>query len=230
MRERGEALRVVEDAARRAGRGAAPKRGRERQFQAYVRDFARCWSASSPSCAHWTASGRMIAERSAPCGRGRKPFPTPRSSWAPGSGGSRTRGGGDADPYGEIPGFPLSTVESHAGELLVGTLADAGGGDAGRFHVYEATRHSKSDSRAGARRLARGRCWSPMRAAACTPVESGRSHADRGSHQPAGRESLVGRTTTGSAPGSRICRRRMTRPPRIGARVALERASPARRV
>src|SRR2546422_5781649 len=26
-------------------------------------------------------------------------------------------------PYGEIPGFPLSTVESHAGQLLVGTLA-----------------------------------------------------------------------------------------------------------
>src|SRR3989449_1912695 len=26
-------------------------------------------------------------------------------------------------PYQEIPGFPLSTVESHAGELLFGTLA-----------------------------------------------------------------------------------------------------------
>ena len=32
----------------------------------------------------------------------------------------------DADaviPYAEIPGFPLSTVETHAGRLLVGTLA-----------------------------------------------------------------------------------------------------------
>ena len=41
-------------------------------------------------------------------------------------------------PYGAIPGFPLSTVESHAGELLVGTL---GGRRVvamrGRFHCYE---------------------------------------------------------------------------------------------
>ena len=41
-------------------------------------------------------------------------------------------------PYGEIPGFPLSTVESHAGALLVGTL---GGRRVmamqGRFHRYE---------------------------------------------------------------------------------------------
>ena len=26
-------------------------------------------------------------------------------------------------PYADIPGFPLSTVESHAGKLLLGTLA-----------------------------------------------------------------------------------------------------------
>ena len=40
--------------------------------------------------------------------------------------------------YGDIPGFPLSTVESHAGRLLVGTL---GGKKVlamqGRFHRYE---------------------------------------------------------------------------------------------
>ncbi len=41
-------------------------------------------------------------------------------------------------PYGDIPGFPLSTVESHAGRLLAGTL----GGKRvvamqGRFHRYE---------------------------------------------------------------------------------------------
>jgi purine-nucleoside phosphorylase len=41
-------------------------------------------------------------------------------------------------PYDEIPGFPLSTVESHAGRLLLGRL----GGKAvvamqGRFHRYE---------------------------------------------------------------------------------------------
>jgi purine-nucleoside phosphorylase len=41
-------------------------------------------------------------------------------------------------PYGELPHFPLSTVESHSGRLLFGTL----GGKAvvamqGRFHRYE---------------------------------------------------------------------------------------------
>ena len=40
--------------------------------------------------------------------------------------------------YGDIPGFPLSTVESHAGRLLIGTL---GGKPVvamqGRFHKYE---------------------------------------------------------------------------------------------
>jgi len=43
-----------------------------------------------------------------------------------------------AIPYGEIPGFPLSTVESHSGRLLLGTL---GGRRVvamqGRFHRYE---------------------------------------------------------------------------------------------
>jgi purine-nucleoside phosphorylase len=43
-----------------------------------------------------------------------------------------------AVPYREIPGFPLATVESHAGRLLLGTL----GGKRvaamqGRFHRYE---------------------------------------------------------------------------------------------
>jgi purine-nucleoside phosphorylase len=41
-------------------------------------------------------------------------------------------------PYQEIPGFPLSTVETHAGQLLLGTL---GGRNVaamqGRFHHYE---------------------------------------------------------------------------------------------
>jgi len=41
-------------------------------------------------------------------------------------------------PYEDIPGFPLSTVESHAGRLLLGTL---GGRQVvamqGRFHRYE---------------------------------------------------------------------------------------------
>lgn len=40
--------------------------------------------------------------------------------------------------YGEIPGFPLSTVESHAGRLLCGTLAGKRVvAMQGRFHRYE---------------------------------------------------------------------------------------------
>ncbi len=41
-------------------------------------------------------------------------------------------------PYGDIPGFPLSTVESHAGQLLVGALAGRRVvAMQGRFHRYE---------------------------------------------------------------------------------------------
>jgi purine-nucleoside phosphorylase len=41
-------------------------------------------------------------------------------------------------PYEEIPGFPLSTVESHAGRLLLGTLAGRRVvAMQGRFHRYE---------------------------------------------------------------------------------------------
>jgi len=41
-------------------------------------------------------------------------------------------------PYAEIPGFPLSTVESHAGRLLCGTLEGVKVvAMAGRFHHYE---------------------------------------------------------------------------------------------
>ncbi|MCA0268267.1 MAG: purine-nucleoside phosphorylase [Bacteroidetes bacterium] len=44
----------------------------------------------------------------------------------------------DSIPYDAIPGFPVSTVETHAGRLLFGTLA---GVDVvamqGRFHLYE---------------------------------------------------------------------------------------------
>jgi purine-nucleoside phosphorylase len=43
-----------------------------------------------------------------------------------------------AIPYGDIPGFPLSTVESHAGRLLVGTLSGRRViAMQGRFHRYE---------------------------------------------------------------------------------------------
>lgn len=41
-------------------------------------------------------------------------------------------------PYADIPGFPLSTVESHAGRLLCGRLNDVPVvAMAGRFHHYE---------------------------------------------------------------------------------------------
>lgn len=41
-------------------------------------------------------------------------------------------------PYADIPGFPLSTVESHTGQLLVGTLAGRRVmAMQGRFHRYE---------------------------------------------------------------------------------------------
>ena len=41
-------------------------------------------------------------------------------------------------PYGDIPGFPLCTVESHAGKLLLGTLAGRRvAALQGRFHRYE---------------------------------------------------------------------------------------------
>jgi purine-nucleoside phosphorylase len=41
-------------------------------------------------------------------------------------------------PYGDIPGFPVSTVESHAGEMIFGELAGKPvAALAGRFHLYE---------------------------------------------------------------------------------------------
>lgn len=44
----------------------------------------------------------------------------------------------EAIPYEAIPGFPLSTVESHAGRLLLGTLAGRSVvAMQGRFHRYE---------------------------------------------------------------------------------------------
>lgn len=44
----------------------------------------------------------------------------------------------DAVPYDTIPGFPVSTVETHAGRLLFGTLAGVPVvAMQGRFHLYE---------------------------------------------------------------------------------------------
>jgi len=66
---------------------------------------------------------------------------TPRFGVALGSGlGGLTDRVRDAVhiPYGDIPGFPLPTVEGHGGELVIGEF---GGRDvmmqSGRFHMYE---------------------------------------------------------------------------------------------
>jgi purine-nucleoside phosphorylase len=43
-----------------------------------------------------------------------------------------------AIPYGEIPGFPISTVEGHAGQLVLGEIEDVPVAvQQGRFHYYE---------------------------------------------------------------------------------------------
>jgi len=43
-----------------------------------------------------------------------------------------------AIPFDQIPGFPVSTVESHAGQLILGRLAGQPvAALAGRFHLYE---------------------------------------------------------------------------------------------
>ena len=50
--------------------------------------------------------------------------------------------GATAIPYGELPGFPLPSVEGHMGRLVLGHLGDRGGGQPvacmqGRVHAYE---------------------------------------------------------------------------------------------
>lgn len=58
-------------------------------------------------------------------------------------------------PYGQIPGFPVSTAVGHAGELVIGTLGANGHGTvdvavmSGRFHLYEG--YSASQVTAGIR-------------------------------------------------------------------------------
>ena len=51
-------------------------------------------------------------------------------------------------PYAEIPGFPASTVESHAGKLLLGTLAGRRvAALQGRFHHLAGDRDAAQASR-----------------------------------------------------------------------------------
>lgn len=72
---------------------------------------------------------------------GRVPEPRPRIAVVLGSGlGGLAERFRDARemPYGEIPGWPASTVEGHAGSLISGRLAGVPVlGLAGRAHLYE---------------------------------------------------------------------------------------------
>ena len=73
-------------------------------------------------------------------------------------------------PYAEIPGFPLSTVETHTGRLLLGTLGGpGGGGDAGTLPPLRGVLAAAGDlpGARAARARARGRWSCPTPAAAC---------------------------------------------------------------
>ena len=94
--------------------------------------------------------------------------------------------------YADIPGFPLSTVESHAGRLLCGTLARQDGRrDAGPISPVRGVFTSAGDVSgardARARRRHAGRVERVWRTQSA--VVGRRSDADRRSHQPARRQS-----------------------------------------
>ena len=114
--------------------------------------------------------------------------------------------------YADIPGFPLSTVESHAGRLLCGTL----GGKTviamqGRFHRYEGyslqqvTFPVRVLHALGARTLVVSNACGGLN----PDLVGRRSHAHRRSHQSARRQSAH-------------------RPERRSARAALPRSCPSR--
>ena len=119
-----------------------------------------------------------------------------------------------AIPYGEIPGFPLSTVESHAGQAAVRPAGwPAGRGDAGTLPPLRGVRppagHLPGARAARARGPDAGRLQRVRRDESA--VGAGRPRADDRSHQPAGRQSADRRrTTTASVRGSPTCRRRTT--------------------
>src|SRR5437016_12306740 len=87
-----EARRVVEEA--RAAQGEVQRQSAdvERQFQAYVAGFRALLERQLAELRALDGQrGGWSTRPSARCGRGRQSFPRSRSSWAPGSGGSRTR-------------------------------------------------------------------------------------------------------------------------------------------
>ena len=89
-----------------------------------------------------TAAGTLFEriERAAEVVRGRSPLvPEVGIILGTGLGGLARQIAVEAEvPYAEIPGFPLSTVESHAGKLLLGRLSGRPVvAMQGRFHRYE---------------------------------------------------------------------------------------------
>jgi len=94
----------------------------------------------TPDTRHPSGRSERIA-RAAEAIRARLGTPTPVAALVLGSGlGSLTDRFSDSlrIPYGEIPGFPLPTVEGHRGELVAGTLAGRPVlAQSGRFHCYE---------------------------------------------------------------------------------------------
>jgi purine-nucleoside phosphorylase len=97
-------------------------------------------TVASPAPATRTAVDRAAVERAASVVRARFGR-TPDAALILGTGLGALAREINAEatiPYAEIPGFPLSTVESHAGRLVCGTLAGKTVlAMQGRFHRYE---------------------------------------------------------------------------------------------
>src|SRR5438093_1530876 len=126
--------------ARRQGRGGAPGRRGAAPVPAVRRRVSRAPRASArraPGAGR--PAGRMIDAALRAVRARTKLVPDVAIILGTGLGGLAEEVGVEVRiPYGEIPGFPLSTVESHAGQLLVGSLAGKRVvAMQGRFHRYE---------------------------------------------------------------------------------------------
>ena len=176
--------------------------------------WARFCSASAPRDARPASLYDRVHRR----GRGDPPAvraraPRSRSSLAPGSAGwRRDRRWRPRSPTRRFPGFPLSTVETHAGRLLLGRArGPAGGGDAGTVPPLRGVRppagHLPGAGAARARRRDAGRVQRLRRHAPA--VGAGRPRAARAITSTCWATTRWSvRTTTARARGSRTCRRR----------------------
>src|SRR5207248_1044409 len=111
--------------AGRAGRGPAAERRRRAPVSGVCGGISRAAGAPARRAARTgRPAGRMIDEAVRAVRARTKVVPEVAIILGTGLGGLADEMAVEARiPYGEIPGFPISTVESHAGELLVGTLA-----------------------------------------------------------------------------------------------------------